>query len=90
MAKKMTNSVREVVDGINLFLFNNKVKDIGDTLFLFGQSYLEKKDMYQGYHFFKYTNEVFDPFTGKTRPLAKKMLVPSTQAEADCVQLNCE
>lgn len=53
MAKKRPNYVTELVNKTNDYLRFRKVTDTSDTLFVFMCDYLLKKEMYNGYNFFK-------------------------------------
>ena len=53
MAKNRPNYVTELVNKTNDYLRFRKVTDTSDTLFVFMNDYLLKKNMYYGYNFFK-------------------------------------
>lgn len=53
MAKKRPQYVVDLVDKANEYLRFRKVTDTTDTLFVFVCDYLLKKNMYEGYNFFK-------------------------------------
>lgn len=53
MAKKRPNYITELVNKTNDYLRFRKVTDTTDTLFVFMCDYLLKKNMYEGYNFFK-------------------------------------
>ena len=65
MAKKRPNYVTELVNKTNDYLRFRKVTDTTDTLFVFMCDYLLKRNMYEGYNFFK---DVYNTYVQKNVP----------------------
>ena len=65
MARKRSNYVKELVNKTNEYLRFRKVTDTTDTLFVFMCDYLLKKNMYEGYNFFK---DVYNTYVQKNVP----------------------
>ena len=63
--KKRTKYVTELINKVNETLRFRKIQDESDTLFVFACDYLLKKNMYQGYNFYK---DEFNPYLNKIIP----------------------